>query len=276
MEFRDPEWKTLGLRVQNRLAADPAPVIAAQGQMEQVFLNLLVHAEQCAADAPAKTISTASSTIGGRVLVEISYAIPVRNPDEEQTIAVDPFTSVPGESSALGLGVCQGIIHSHGGEIRFRSRPGSAQFEVDLPLARAATGDSAPEDTRAATSSLTLMLVDPDAAGQRQMMKVLSGRGHRVVPAGLDEAADLSQRLKFDAVFWALRPGGGTSVRHSVDSQERVREHVPGFVLVSDAYDAELARSLETGGGFLIARPIQESQLIHVLQKIELMNHSRQ
>jgi signal transduction histidine kinase len=276
MEFRDPEWKTLGLRVQNLLAADPAPVIAAQGQMEQVFLNLLVHAEQCAADAPAKTISTASSTIGGRVLVEISYAIPVRNPDEEQTIAVDPFTSVPGESSALGLGVCQGIIHSHGGEIRFRSRPGSAQFEVDLPLARAATGDSAPEDTRAATSSLTLMLVDPDAAGQRQMMKVLSGRGHRVVPAGLDEAADLSQRLKFDAVFWALRPGGGTSVRHSVDSQERVREHVPGFVLVSDAYDAELARSLETGGGFLIARPIQESQLIHVLQKIELMNHSRQ
>ena len=108
MEFRDPEWKTLGLRVQNRLAAEPAPVIGAQGQMEQVFLNLLVHAEQCAADAPGKTISAASTnyrrTCADRNQLLDSGAARISN---------DP------DAGALGLGVWQGIIHSHGGEIRF-------------------------------------------------------------------------------------------------------------------------------------------------------------
>jgi signal transduction histidine kinase len=286
MEFRGPEWRTLGLRVQNRLAAEPALVIGAQGQMEQVFLNLLVHAEQCAADAPGKTISAASTAIGGRVLVEISYAIPPRrdvdDPDAEfaPEFAVDPFATnlsdVASETGALGLGVCQGIIQSHGGEIRFRSRSGSAQFEVDLPLSRTSSDDASRDQAGATASTLTLMLVDADAAGQRQMMKVLSGRGHRVVPASLEEASDLAQRLRFDAVFWALRSSHGGSVRHSVDAQERVRTHVPGFVLVSDAYDPELARSMEMAGGFLIARPIQESQLNRILQKIELLSHQRQ
>src|SRR5262249_35803994 len=57
MEFRGPEWKALGLRVQNRLSPEPAPILGAQGQMEQVFLNLLVHAEQRAVEAPANTLA---------------------------------------------------------------------------------------------------------------------------------------------------------------------------------------------------------------------------
>ncbi len=132
MEFRDPEWKTLGLRAQNRMATEPAMVIGAQGQLEQVFLNLLIHAEQCAADAPGKSISAASSIFGGRVLVEISYSIPARaSQDDSAEPLVDPFDSKTAsavyasgqstESGALGLGVCQGVVHSHGGEIRFRS-----------------------------------------------------------------------------------------------------------------------------------------------------------
>jgi CheY-like chemotaxis protein len=123
---------------------------------------------------------------------------------------------------------------------------------------------------------LTLLLVDSDAPGQRQLTKALSGGGHRVVPTTVEEAADLCQRLRFDAVFWALRAGGPASARHGMDFQERVRAHVPVFVLVSNAYDPDLARSIEGGGGFLIARPIQESQLNGVLKKIEALSHSRQ
>lgn len=319
MEFRDPEWKTLGLRVQNRLAAEPALVIGVQGQMEQVFLNLLIHAEQCAAEAPGKAISAASTIIGGRVLVEIGYALASRGPHDQSDgdgmpdqpmpdlFSNDPFSNDPfspdalsqgalspggfsdtpfskgasvapdaAETGAVGLAVCQGIIQSHGGEIRFRTRSGSARFEIDLPLAPA-RGDSADSgDASNASSSLTLLLVDSDPAGQRQLIKALSGSGHRVVPATVEEAADLSQRLRFDAVFWGLRPGGPTSARHSMDFQERVRAHVPVLVLVSNVHDPDLARSIEGRGGFLIARPIQEAQLHAVLKRIEALSHSRQ
>ena len=41
------------------------------------------------------------------------------------------------------------------------------------------------------------------------------------------------------------------------------------FVLVSDAYDAELARSMESTNGFLLVRPIQVAQLERILGEIE-------
>ncbi|HLW76160.1 MAG TPA: hypothetical protein VKS01_04225, partial [Bryobacteraceae bacterium] len=191
----------------------------------------------------------------------------------------DPFSSLTQssrealEAGALGLGVCQGIIQSHGGEIRFRTAAGTARFEIDLPLSGAQTGDAAAPATLA-HSSLTLMLVDPDLSGQRALMKALSGRGHRIVPSRQEEAADLAQRMRFDAVFWALRPNSG-SLRHDASLQERVRTHIHAFVLVADAYDAELARSLEHSGQFLLARPVEDAQLDRVLQRVESLAHSR-
>jgi signal transduction histidine kinase len=273
MQFRDPEWRTLTLRVQNRLATQPALVMGAQGQMEQVFLNLLVHAEQYASESNAKTIGVSSSLIARRVMIEIGYSIPLN----EQGAEIDPFSEGRSPDGALGLGVCQGIIQSHGGEIRFRSGPGSdgvrmARFEIDLPVAREseqgdAGGDAAhPGAARAhqPATPLTMLLVDPDLGSQRQLLAQLSGRGHRVVPAPMEEAADLAQRVRFDAVFWAVRP----SLPGASDYQERIRRHVTLFVLVSDVYDAELAGSLESSGSFLLTRPVRDTDLDRVLRQM--------
>jgi signal transduction histidine kinase/CheY-like chemotaxis protein len=259
MQFREPEWKTLGLRAQNRLSLEPALVLGAQGQIEQVFLNLLVHAEQSAGDAYGKSISIASSVIARRVVVEISYSASVYDDDD----GADPFSDGRAlEGGALGLGVCQGIVQTHGGEIRFRSRAGTARFEVDLPL----SSQLAPaRDALRSAAALTVMLVDPDAGGQRQLLGMLSGRGHRVVPAPAEEAADLAQRLHFDAIFWVVRP----SRSRWSEFQERIQAHVPVFVLLSEGYDRELALSLESGGGFLLALPVQENDLDQVLAQIE-------
>ncbi len=73
LQFREPEWKTLGLRVQNHLSPEPALVLGVQGQIEEVFLNLLVAAEQAAARSAAKTLEVSSSLLAGRVVVEIHY-----------------------------------------------------------------------------------------------------------------------------------------------------------------------------------------------------------
>src|SRR5262249_31730753 len=87
MQFREPEWKSLGLRVHNRLSAESTVVLGSQGQIEQVFLNLLVHAEQCAVDSTGKTITVTSSTIAKRTTVEISYSMA----DGQTAEAANPF-----------------------------------------------------------------------------------------------------------------------------------------------------------------------------------------
>ena len=264
IQFRDPEWKTLGLRVQNRLTPSPALVLGAQGQIEQVFLNLLVHAEQCASAASGKSITIASSVIGGKVMVEINYSAAPIQPGDELTR--DPFDERPaGEGGVLGLGVCRGIIQGHGGEIRFRTRSGTARFEVELPLAYKTEEALPAVETRKPACPLTVMLVDTDPGGQRQLLALLGARGHRAVPVASVEAVELAQRLRFDAVLWGIRPGGA---RWS-EFQEKLRPLVPAFVLMSDGYDAELAHSLEENGGFLLFRPIKESELDDVLRKIE-------
>ena len=73
MQFRGPEWKALGLRVQDHLSPEPAMVVGVEGQIEEVLLSLLVAAEQSATRSAAKTLEVTSGLIAGRVVVEIHY-----------------------------------------------------------------------------------------------------------------------------------------------------------------------------------------------------------
>lgn len=262
IRFREPEWKALGLRAQDRLSSEPAPVLGSRGQIEQVFLNLMVHAEQHATQSPAKTVTIQSSVIAERILAEIGYSTSLEEPEAP----VDPFSAASLLSGgALGLGVCQGIIRSYGGEIRFRSRSGSSRFEVELPIARNTEESDANRESRKSARPLTVMLVDSDPGAQRQLLGLLAARGHRAVPVAPREAVELAQRLKFDAVFWAVR----LHAQNWAGSSEEIRSLVPVFVLVTDGYDQELIRRVEENQGFLLGRPIQEQELDRILGEAE-------
>src|SRR5665213_132817 len=143
LQFREPEWKALGLRVQNHLSPEPALVLGVQGQIEEVFLNLLVSAEQSAARSAAKTLEVSSSLLAGRVVVEIRY------PDDGV------------EAAAVGsnLEVCRAIVQNHGGELRARSQSGGMSFDVDLPLAPGADSRPVRSVPAAMRRVLTLLLV---------------------------------------------------------------------------------------------------------------------
>src|SRR5258708_22356123 len=86
------------------------------------------------------------------------------------------------------LDVCRGIAATHGGEMRVVSRSSSAGFDVDLPLIPETEAGAAPPAPRKSTRVLTLLLVDSDAAAQRQLLGMLAARGHRVIPAPAEQA----------------------------------------------------------------------------------------
>jgi signal transduction histidine kinase len=58
--------------------------------------------------------------------------------EEIRSRIFDPFFSTKGgETDGLGLAVCFGIVHQHGGTIDFHGEPGSGTtFRVLLPFAR--------------------------------------------------------------------------------------------------------------------------------------------
>jgi CheY-like chemotaxis protein len=254
----------------------PLTVLGSEAQLEQVFLNLLVHAEQSLKDASEKTITVDTRPLAQRALIEISFSAPPTPGDE-----TDPFLdSGRPESANFGLPVCRGIIQSHGGAIRLRRDPDNgSRFEVELPLAPVATREQ--EELRhrrqRAAVQLTVLLVEPDPAAQRQLITALSARGHRVVPAnGAGAAVDLAQRLQFDfACSSTSLPGANW-----VELYERIRHLVSGFVLLTDGYNADISRAFQSSDSFVLSKPIDESEFDRLLSSIQALRarkplHSR-
>ena len=120
------------------------PVSCYPGQINQVFMNILVNAVQAMTsggtlriatwvDQPWAVISIADTGSG------ISPAVLSR--------IFDPFftTKKVGEGTGLGLSISYGIVDRHGGRISVRSEVGTGStFEIRLPYLQpspAATGE---------------------------------------------------------------------------------------------------------------------------------------
>ena len=261
VRFREREWKSLGIGVKARISREPLYTLGAQGQLEQVFLNLLVHAEQFVLDTADKMISIDSNAIGRRLLVEFAYSV------KNSEAVMDPLLNQTTDPNALGLAVSRGVVHSHGGDIRF-SKPSARQcrFEVDLPLSMGGETRNGDGTKRQRTRQYTTMVVEPDAELCKQIVAALSAREHRVVPvASAEEGVDLVQRLRFDAVLCSMRLPG----LNWVEFFERVRDQSNAFVLLTDGYDPALTRAFSGAEGFVLSKPLNETELDRVLTEVE-------
>jgi signal transduction histidine kinase/CheY-like chemotaxis protein len=261
LKFRAPEWKVKGVEIKSQLAVKRAIVLGSPGQIEQVLLNLLVDAEKSAAEARDKVITVSSSLLAKRVLVEIAY--PTRGPENRGDSTDGDHTG----SGALGLGVCRGIIESHGGEFRVvRTAPGQARFDIELPVIEARQTGSGPSQLSEAIRQLTVLVVEPDSKVQRQLVEMLGDRGDRVVPvSSAEEALDIVERLRFDMVICAVRLPG----LNWVEFCERVRLRVGGFVLLTDAFNSDVGRAFRNSEGYVLTKPVDEMDLHRICRAVE-------
>lgn len=109
------------------------------GQVNQVFMNLVLNACQATAEKGTITIRTHSS--GGCAVVEISDSGSGIAPDDLERIFDVGFTTKRTKSGmGLGLGICKNIIERQGGRIEVESAPGEGStFRVILPLGAEST-----------------------------------------------------------------------------------------------------------------------------------------
>jgi two-component system cell cycle sensor histidine kinase/response regulator CckA len=198
-----------------RLVKDygPAPaVLANEGRLGQVFINLLVNAAQSIAEGHAShneiRIVTATDA-RGRAVVEVRDTGRGIPPEALPRI-FDPFftTKAVGGGTGLGLSICHGIVTSLGGDIVVKSRPGEGTVvQVVLPAAGFATADVAKPrvSTRAEAGRRgKVLIVDDDDLVGASLKRVLR-REHDVTYVGT--GAEALQRLRsehFDVVLCDL------------------------------------------------------------------------
>jgi PAS domain S-box-containing protein len=122
-------------------------IVADPNQLMQVFLNLLLNAEQAIRESREKgTIRVRIGRKPDSVWIVFQDDGPGIAPDNLAHI-FDPFftTKRPGRGTGLGLSICKTVLREHGGNIEATSAPGGgAVFTITLPVG------TTPETTAAA------------------------------------------------------------------------------------------------------------------------------
>jgi two-component system NtrC family sensor kinase len=122
------------VQVKRELAPELPAIQANPGQLQQVFMNLIINAHHAMPDGGELTVRTGAYPDDG-VFVEIKDT-GCGIPEDDVNRIFDPFftTKEEGKGTGLGLAVSRNIIDNHGGEISAESILGAGTtFRVVLP-----------------------------------------------------------------------------------------------------------------------------------------------
>jgi len=127
-----------GVQLRLSLENDLPPVTAPHGQLEDVWLNLLLNARDAVGNCPAPEIGIASRSVASEQVIEVTvWDTGVGIPAERFGEIFEPFftTKPPGEGTGLGLHICRQIVDKCGGQLQVNSVEGEGtQFVIRLPF----------------------------------------------------------------------------------------------------------------------------------------------
>jgi len=137
LELRAYELETSNIEVITDLAPSLSKALVDSHQIQEVFLNIILNAEQAMTEAHGRGKLTVK-TEEIKDFIRISFADdgPGISPEHLDKL-FDPFFTTREErgGTGLGLSVCHGILTEHGGRIYARSKLGAgATLFVELPV----------------------------------------------------------------------------------------------------------------------------------------------
>lgn len=137
LELRAYELKTSNVEVVTELAPGLPKTMVDFHQTQEVFLNIILNAEQVMTEAN-RGGKLSIKTQEMKRYIRISFTDDGPGiPTEHLNKVFDPFFTLRRErgGTGLGLSISHGIVTKHGGRIYVRSKPGKgATFIVELPL----------------------------------------------------------------------------------------------------------------------------------------------
>jgi PAS domain S-box-containing protein len=139
LQIRSYEQRVSNIEADARFAPALPPVMGNGVQLQQVFMNIIVNAEQAMLEAHKRgKLTIVTERVGDIVRASFTDDGPGISPDNMKQLFTPFFTTREvGKGTGLGLSICHGIVTEHGGKIYAESELGEgATFVVELPISK--------------------------------------------------------------------------------------------------------------------------------------------
>jgi len=234
LALRINQLELSGITVVTEFAPGLPVITGDTQQLEQVFLNLILNAEQAIKEVRTHgciTVRTRLTDDGRTIVADVVDDGPGIAPEAISRV-FEPFytTKTVGSGTGLGLSVSYGIVEEHQGRLSVRSRPGETVFTLELPVRPPPRprAESAVERPDINGLGKVALVVEDEPSVVDLVVALLAEAGWRVdVAQGGHDALDLVRSKAYDLVVSDMKMPDG-------DGRELYREIL--------AYDARLAQ----------------------------------
>jgi len=263
LALRTNQLALSGISVATDFARDLPEITGDAQQLEQVFLNLLLNAEQAILEVKPQgriLIRTRLKADGPTICADVIDDGPGIAPDVLPRV-FEPFytTKSVGSGTGLGLSVSYGILEEHGGNLTVQSKPGETVFTVELPVRPVTQTAPAPMPRRVVASGTgrVALVVEDEPSVLDLVVTLLNLHGWRVdVAAGGNTGLECVERRSYDLIISDIRmpDGDGQTFYKNVLAREPALAR--RFIFVTgDTANPEAWKFLEQSGVPVIEKP---------------------
>jgi CheY-like chemotaxis protein len=275
LALRAYELKTNNIKVTTVLDPELPWIMADGGQLQQVFLNLVINAETEMKLAHGKGKLLIKAEMAGNI-VRVSFH------DDGPGIAkanmaklFDPFftTREIGQGTGLGLSVCHGIIREHNGRIYVESKLGEgATFVVEIPSAveekQRGLVELAVEEPEVTKGRI--LVVDDEPMVREFLTKLLVGKGHEV--DSIDNASDALTKIKnerYSVILLDIKMPGMSGIELYQRVQQIAKSLARRIIFMTgDVMGIDTRDFLSKTGAHYVAKPISVDELVKTINKV--------
>jgi PAS domain S-box-containing protein len=260
-----------GVTVERERLVTLPEFFADPDQLHQVFMNVVINAQQAMSGVEGERILNVKSYRGrGNIVIDILDSGPGID-DSARARAFEPFftTKPQGVGTGIGLSVCLRIVDAHGGTISLDAAPaGGTLCRIKFPMAPEVAHMEVQEREDQFRLAGRLLVVDDEATIGAFLVDALGAEGVDVtaVPSGR-EAQAIIMKSDFDAVVTDLRMpdiDGDKLVEFILEKRPELEGRI--VVMTGDALNAQ--NRIERTDLPIITKPIDISALRRVLRPL--------
>jgi len=268
------------------LCADPLPILADSGQIEQALMNLVGNSRDAMPGGGEISIRTGKfimtqefvsshgyGNAGDYALLAVSDTGTGMSQETRERI-FEPFfsTKETGKGTGLGLSMVYGIVKQHGGFISVDSQHGAGTtFTIYLPLAITPTSLKEYVSRKAIPphgGGETILLVEDDKEVRQLLKVILERHSYKVIEAengaeGIEKFKEYRKEihLLLTDVMMPMKNG-----RETYDEIKRLQSDVKAIFM--SGYSASFTQGLLPEELYYLAKPVSPHDLIAKIQEV--------